>query len=77
MFKNDTDLFLCSAPKSWEVDSALALAKKCIAEHKGPLPAVPLHLRNAPTSLMKDLGKFCQLVYSIYHGFAFVRIGVE
>lgn len=56
--ENDTDLFLCSAPKSREVDHALALVKGCIAEHKGPLPSVPLHLRNAPTRLMKDLGKF-------------------
>jgi putative ATPase len=54
----DTNLFLCSAPKSREVDRALALAKMCITEHKGPLPSVPLHLRNAPTRLMKDLGKF-------------------
>lgn len=31
-------------------------AKQCIMEHKGPLPSVPLHLRNAPTQLMRSLG---------------------
>jgi len=45
------------------VDHALTLAKECIAEHKGPLPSVPLHLRNAPTRLMKDLGKFMNLFH--------------
>jgi len=45
------------------VDHALTLAKKCIEEHKGPLPNVPLHLRNAPTRLMKDLGKFMNLFH--------------
>ncbi|PNF22467.1 hypothetical protein B7P43_G15067 [Cryptotermes secundus] len=49
-------VYLARAPKSREMDHALALAKECIAEHKGPLPSVPLHLRNAPTRLMKDLG---------------------
>ncbi|GFG35197.1 hypothetical protein Cfor_11687 [Coptotermes formosanus] len=49
-------VYLARAPKSREVDHALSLAKECITEHKGPLPSVPLHLRNAPTRLMKDLG---------------------
>uniref|UniRef100_A0A3Q2VB02 WRN helicase interacting protein 1 n=1 Tax=Haplochromis burtoni TaxID=8153 RepID=A0A3Q2VB02_HAPBU len=30
--------------------------KTCLRSHKGPLPPVPLHLRNAPTRLMKQLG---------------------
>jgi putative ATPase len=67
-----TDLFLSRAPKSREVDSALALAKQCIAEHRGPLPSVPLHLRNAPTRLMKDLGKFMNSFTPL--GFVFVKI---
>lgn len=54
------------------MDHALALAKECIAEHKGPLPSVPLHLRNAPTRLMKDLGKFIN--WFAYLGFVFVGI---
>lgn len=47
---------MARAPKSIEVYSAYSNAKKCVKEHKGPLPSVPLHLRNAPTQLMKSLG---------------------
>lgn len=39
-----------------EVYQAYANVKACLRNHKGPLPSVPLHLRNAPTRLMKDLG---------------------
>ncbi|CAG2054834.1 unnamed protein product [Timema podura] len=49
-------VYLARAPKSTEVYQALLKAKECIAKHKGALPSVPLHLRNAPTRLMKDLG---------------------
>lgn len=38
------------------MDNALAKCKADIKECKGPLPSVPLHLRNAPTKLMKNLG---------------------
>uniref|UniRef100_A0A1B6EPV5 AAA+ ATPase domain-containing protein n=1 Tax=Cuerna arida TaxID=1464854 RepID=A0A1B6EPV5_9HEMI len=48
--------YLSRAPKSREVYNALAEAKRCVRDHKGPLPSVPLHLRNAPTKLMKQLG---------------------
>lgn len=51
-----TAVYLARAPKSREIDSALAKAKLCIKNNKGRLPEVPLHLRNAPTKLMKDLG---------------------
>lgn len=61
--ENGNNLFPYRAPKSREVDHALSLAKECITEHKGPLPSVPLHLRNAPTRLMKDLGKFMDLLH--------------
>ncbi len=47
-------VYLASAPKS----NALYLAEKAVKseiERSGPLP-VPLHIRNAPTSLMKKLG---------------------
>ena len=47
---------MARAPKSIEVLSAYSNAKRCVNEHKGPLPSVPLHLRNAPTRLMKSLG---------------------
>lgn len=49
-------VYLARAPKSREMDESLARAKQCIENHKGPLPGVPLHLRNAPTKLMKNLG---------------------
>ena len=50
----ETCIYLATSPKSnsayMAIDSALAAVEKGT-----PLP-VPLHLRNAPTSLMKDLG---------------------
>eukprot|EP00644_Phytophthora_capsici_P012523 jgi/Phyca11/546889/estExt2_Genewise1Plus.C_PHYCAscaffold_230039 len=48
---------LARAPKSIEVYDAYNRAKQSIqAWDKGALPDVPLHLRNAPTKLMKELG---------------------
>ncbi|XP_072936904.1 ATPase WRNIP1-like isoform X2 [Epargyreus clarus] len=47
---------LARAPKSREVYKAMQRCKKFISETKGPLPSVPLHLRNAPTKLMRDIG---------------------
>ena len=49
-------VYLARAPKSVEVYSAYNNVKACLRGHQGPLPPVPLHLRNAPTRLMKDLG---------------------
>ncbi|KAJ8961241.1 hypothetical protein NQ318_008924 [Aromia moschata] len=49
-------IYLARAPKSREADSALAKAKTVIANCKGLQPSVPMHIRNAPTKLMKDLG---------------------
>ncbi|XP_077982463.1 ATPase WRNIP1-like [Glandiceps talaboti] len=49
-------VYLARAPKSQEVYRALEKAKSSIQDHEGPLPSVPLHLRNAPTRLMKNLG---------------------
>jgi putative ATPase len=45
---------LAKAPKSREVANAMTAAKAAACEH--PDLPVPLHLRNAPTKLMKDLG---------------------
>jgi putative ATPase len=45
---------LAKAPKSREVASAMSRAKQ--AANEFPDVAVPLHLRNAPTKLMKDHG---------------------
>ncbi len=47
-------VYLAAAPKSNAVYSAFNAAKKEVGQH-GSLD-VPLHLRNAPTRLMKDLG---------------------
>ena len=49
-------VYLARARKNPEVYSAMNAALKSIQECEGNLPAVPLHLRNAPTKLMKDLG---------------------
>ncbi|MBN3275644.1 WRIP1 ATPase, partial [Polyodon spathula] len=49
-------VYLARAPKSVDVYKAYDNVKACLRTHKGPLPSVPLHLRNAPTKLMKDLG---------------------
>jgi putative ATPase len=46
--------YLALAPKSNAVLTAYASARSAVLE-KGPLP-VPLHLRNAPTRLMKSMG---------------------
>lgn len=47
-------IVLAKAPKSREVANAMYAAKQAAREH--PDLPVPLHLRNAPTKLMKDLG---------------------
>uniref|UniRef100_A0A3Q3XJY6 UBZ4-type domain-containing protein n=1 Tax=Mola mola TaxID=94237 RepID=A0A3Q3XJY6_MOLML len=49
-------VYMARAPKSVDVYKAYANVKACLRNHKGPLPPVPLHLRNAPTRLMKQLG---------------------
>ncbi|KAL0966190.1 hypothetical protein UPYG_G00292090 [Umbra pygmaea] len=49
-------VYLARAPKSVEVLTAYSNVKASLRNHKGPLPSVPLQLRNAPTRLMKDLG---------------------
>lgn len=49
-------VYLARAPKSADIYMAYANVKASLRTHKGPLPSVPLHLRNAPTKLMKQLG---------------------
>lgn len=49
-------VYLARAPKSVDVYKAYANVKASLRSHRGPLPSVPLHLRNAPTRLMKELG---------------------
>ncbi len=48
-------IYLARAPKSVEVYKAYNAAKNLVKNWKRPLPGVPLHLRNAPTKLMKEL----------------------
>lgn len=47
-------IYLASAPKSRAVPNALGKAKEAVYEF--PNEPVPLHLRNAPTKLMKKIG---------------------
>jgi putative ATPase len=47
-------VYLATAPKSNKVYTAWAEATRAAQEH--PNEPVPLHIRNAPTGLMKDLG---------------------
>jgi putative ATPase len=47
-------VYLAAAPKSNRAYAAMLAAADDVREH-GPLP-VPLHLRNAPTRLMRELG---------------------
>ncbi|HZE86885.1 MAG TPA: replication-associated recombination protein A [Methylomirabilota bacterium] len=47
-------IYLASAKKSRAVPNALGLAKQAVYEF--PNEQIPLHLRNAPTKLMKNLG---------------------
>jgi putative ATPase len=54
--------YLACAPKSNASYIALAQATAALEGH-GPLP-VPMHLRNAPTKLMKDLGYGDNYVYA-------------
>ncbi|XP_065129002.1 ATPase WRNIP1 isoform X2 [Paramisgurnus dabryanus] len=49
-------VYMARAPKSVELYQAYNNVKACLRNHQGPLPSVPLHLRNAPTKLMKNLG---------------------
>lgn len=47
-------LYLAKAPKSRAVPNAMGMAKQAVYDF--PNEPIPLHLRNAPTKLMKDLG---------------------
>lgn len=48
--------YLALAPKSVSVYKAIEAAKKVVRDSVGQNEKVPLHLRNAPTKLMKELG---------------------
>ncbi|XP_009587697.1 uncharacterized protein [Nicotiana tomentosiformis] len=55
--------YLALAPKSISVYRALGAALKVVRESVGQNEGVPLHLRNAPTKLMKDLGYGKDYIY--------------
>lgn len=48
--------YLALAPKSIAVYRAIGAAQNVVKESVGQNEGVPLHLRNAPTKLMKDIG---------------------
>ncbi|KAL6976009.1 hypothetical protein U1Q18_024804 [Sarracenia purpurea var. burkii] len=48
--------YLSLAPKSVSVNRAIEAAQKVVRESVGHNEGVPLHLRNAPTKLMKEFG---------------------
>lgn len=49
-------LYLAQAPKSAGTIKSLTAARNAIRQHRGPLPPVPLHLRNSSSKLMDELG---------------------
>jgi len=55
-------IYLATAPKSNAVVRALGSARQAATD--SPAAAVPLHIRNAPTSLMKELGYGADYRYS-------------
>ncbi len=59
---SQTAIYLASSPKSNASYEAINKAQQLVAE-TGDLP-VPIHLRNAPTKLMKDLGYGKEYQYS-------------
>ncbi|XP_077272354.1 ATPase WRNIP1 [Temnothorax americanus] len=71
--------YLARAPKSRLMEDALRAAQRAVAEHKGPQPGVPLHLRNAPTRLMKDLGygKGYNMMHKDKSGLGYLPKGLE
>ncbi|MCH7472868.1 replication-associated recombination protein A, partial [bacterium] len=63
-------VYLACAPKSNAMYQAYSAAQEAVKEH-GALP-VPLHVRNAPTSLMKELGYGKDYEYGHAHPGGFV-----
>lgn len=55
--------YLALAPKSIAVYRAIENARKVVKDSVGQNEGVPLHLRNAPTKLMKELGYGKEYIY--------------
>ncbi|KAF9626767.1 hypothetical protein IFM89_039458 [Coptis chinensis] len=60
-------VYLALAPKSIAVYEALQAAQKAVKESIGQNEGVPLHLRNAPTKLMKDFDYGKGYIYPPHH----------
>lgn len=69
---SQTTVYLASSPKSNATYATLKKAKKLVSE-TGDLP-VPLHLRNAPTKLMKEIGYGEEYKYAHEHEKNFVDL---
>ena len=54
LFLAEVAVYLAITPKSDSVYAALNAARRDV--RTGPAPVVPMHIRNAPTKLMRDLG---------------------
>uniref|UniRef100_A0A182WEJ5 UBZ4-type domain-containing protein n=1 Tax=Anopheles minimus TaxID=112268 RepID=A0A182WEJ5_9DIPT len=72
-------VYLARAPKSREVYEAYKRCRASIDEWKGPMPGVPLHLRNAPTKLMRDLqyGVGYNMLHKDQSGLNYMPEGLE
>lgn len=66
--------YLARAPKSRLMEDALRAAQRVVTDHKGPQPGVPLHLRNAPTKLMKDLGKYFIFYFNLQNMINIIKL---
>ncbi|XP_063358316.1 ATPase WRNIP1-like [Cydia amplana] len=70
---------LARAPKSREVYEAMKRCQQSLRDAKGPLPPIPLHLRNATTKLMKQIGygKGYNLLHKDESGLTYMPEGME
>ena len=73
LFLAEVAVYLAVAPKSDAVYKALGMARRDV--RTGSAPTVPLHLRNAPTRLMKELGY--ARGYEHAHGQADATVGMQ
>ncbi len=58
----EATIYLATAPKSNRAYAAFGAAQEAAKQH--PADPVPLHIRNAPTGLMKDLGYGAEYKYA-------------
>ncbi|XP_013182885.2 ATPase WRNIP1 [Amyelois transitella] len=70
---------LARAPKSREVYNAMKRCQQSLMEAKGPLPPIPLHLRNASSKLMGQIGygKGYNILHKDESGLEYMPEGLE